>query len=88
MRRTRRAFCKTPLLHAAQRPMPRSPKKVPTLSADCSAHLGINQTPPARFARAGGALYDVVSAKGLLPNALVGVVAPHVGLLFLVGEAF
>ena len=26
-------------------------------------------------------------AKGLLPNALVGVVAPHVGLLFLVGEA-
>ena len=27
-------------------------------------------------------------AKGLLPNALVGVVAPHVGLLFLVGEAF
>ena len=31
--------------------------------------------------------YDVVSARGLLPNALVGVVAPHVGLLFLVGEA-
>ena len=25
-------------------------------------------------------------AKGLLPNALVGIVAPHVGLLFLVGE--
>ena len=31
------------------------------------------------------AFYDVAGQAGLLPNALIGVVAPHVRLLFLVG---
>ena len=46
------------------------------------------RNPACTFGACRRGFYKVAGQAGLLPNALVGVVAPHVGLLFLVGEAF